>query len=478
MSLGCGNDVGPVNRKKELLKNTAILSIGTFLPKAASFFTLPILTAYLTKEQYGTYDLISILASLLLPVTTLQIHTAAFRFLIEQRGNRSLARKYLSNILVFVVPVSVITLLLLFVVIPVNDLQIKAWIVAYLFFDTILCEIGQVARGLARNIDYSISAVISSLTLLALAAILVGFLGMGLDGAVISLALSPVLALIYLVVRLRAHELFSLSEIDASVLKDMLSYSWPMVPNNLSGWVMRVSDRFVVTLMLGVASNAVYAVANKIPSLLTLAQTTFAMAWQENASIASKEEDAAKYYSHMFSTMSDFYAGCLGLLIAVTPLLFPLVIKGDYWDAYEQMPLLFLSMFFYAMASFLGGIYIALKATKSVGITTIMAAACNIITDLALIRFIGIYAASISTLVSYFALFAYRAADVGRLVDIKIDYLRLTFIVMLLVIEAALFYINSPIANVINASIAVVAACYLVRPMALPLLRKIKKATS
>lgn len=76
-----------MNREEKLIKNTMILAIGTFLPRVASFIVLPILTGYLTQEEYGTYDLITVLVSLLLPVATLQIQTAAFRFLIDVRGN-------------------------------------------------------------------------------------------------------------------------------------------------------------------------------------------------------------------------------------------------------------------------------------------------------------------------------------------------------------------------------------------------------
>ena len=56
-----------MSREGKLAKNTLIISIGTFLPKLASFITLPILTGYLTQVEYGTYDLITILVSLLLP---------------------------------------------------------------------------------------------------------------------------------------------------------------------------------------------------------------------------------------------------------------------------------------------------------------------------------------------------------------------------------------------------------------------------
>lgn len=80
-------------RSSELINSSIILSIGTFLPRLASFVILPILTGYLTKEEYGSYDLIVVLASLILPAATLQIQTAAFRFLIMVRDKEQEKRR-------------------------------------------------------------------------------------------------------------------------------------------------------------------------------------------------------------------------------------------------------------------------------------------------------------------------------------------------------------------------------------------------
>ena len=103
-----------MSREGKLAKNTFILSIGTFLPKLASFITLPILTGYLTKEEMGTYDLITILESLLLPTVTLQIQAAAFRFLIDVRDDEEKVKEIVTNIVVFVIPTSLFSLLILF----------------------------------------------------------------------------------------------------------------------------------------------------------------------------------------------------------------------------------------------------------------------------------------------------------------------------------------------------------------------------
>ena len=47
-----------VDRNKELAINTVILGIGQLIPKFLAIVLLPLLTSYLTTEEYGNYDLI------------------------------------------------------------------------------------------------------------------------------------------------------------------------------------------------------------------------------------------------------------------------------------------------------------------------------------------------------------------------------------------------------------------------------------
>lgn len=438
-----------MSREGKLAKNTFILAIGTFLPKLSAFITLPILTAYLTKEEYGIYDLVTVLVSLVLPAVTLQIQTAAFRFLIDVRQEECRVKAIVTNIFAFIIPISLAALLILNFFLP-GSTEVRLLICAYFFADILVNGARQVSRGLEKNLDFSISAIISSLGKMIFAVIFVWYLRIGLTGAIIALGLSSMFSLTVLVIRAKLYRYIDLSLISRSEIRNLISYSWPMVPNAMSMWVMRVSDRFVVTMFMGLEANAVYSVANKIPSLLTLAQSTFTMAWQENASIVSRDEDADAYYSAMFRTMFDLMAGFLGLLICATPLLFKLLIRGNYAEAYAQMPVLFLGMFFYSQCAYLGGIYVAYKDTRSVGITTMAAAFCNLIVDLVAIRWIGLYAASGSTLVSYLFLFIFRMMDVRKIVRIRYDIKHILIVLGILVLESGLYFIRDPFFNVVN----------------------------
>ena len=150
-----------MSREGKLVKNTMILGLGSFFPRLTAFITLPILTGYLTKAEYGTYDLITVLVSLILPAATLQIQSAAFRFLIDERGNEERKKSIISNIFAFIVPTSLLVLCVLYLFLP-GDMTIRILICAYFFADILVNASRQVARGLHMNLRYSISAIISA----------------------------------------------------------------------------------------------------------------------------------------------------------------------------------------------------------------------------------------------------------------------------------------------------------------------------
>ena len=445
-----------MSREGKLAKNTLIIAIGTFLPKLASFVTLPILTGCLTKAEYGTYDLITVLVSLLLPAATLQIQAAAFRFLIEVRHNEKEIKSLITNIACFIAPTSLIALLILFFVLFKQTILVRIFICLYFLADILVNAARQVCRGIGKNLDYSISAILSSVSNMIFAITFVYWLKAGLLGTVIAVFAASLCSLMFLIIKVKLYRYIDIKCFSIPKLKEMLNYSWPMVPNSMSGWVMRVSDRFVVTAFMGVGANAVYSVANKIPSLLTLALTTFSMAWQENATIVLKDSDSAEYYSSMYKTLFYIIAGFFGVLIAFTPLLFKILIKGEYDEAYNQMPILFMAMVFYTMSSYIGGIYMAYKDSRSVGWTTAAAAASNIIIDLASIKYIGLYAASLSTLISYILLLLFRIKDIKKYVVLKLDHIKLFGVLFLLIIECGLYYFRSLYCNILNMIIGTI----------------------
>lgn len=463
-----------MSREQALVKNTVILALGTYLPKLTTIVTLPILTGYLTMAEYGTYDLIVTLVLLLLPAVTLQIQSAAFRFLISHRDSKQMITEVVTNIFAFAIPASVLGLIITYVCLG-NSLgkDTKLAILAYLLMDILYVGCGQITRGLGKNAVYASGAVVVSvINMLAVCLSLLAF-SLGLNGVIGGMAISYAIGSFLLIVRVKIYRYWKWSAISWRKTKELLNYSWPMVPDALSNWVLSLSDRLVILQFLGVESNAIYAAANKLPNLVKTFQGAFVSAWQENAALSVEDQDAEDYYSKMMESVNGVIFGLTAGLIAFTPLLFSILIKGNYNDAYQQMLFLYIGMYFAGMASFLGGIYIAHMKTKSVGLTTLAAAGCNLIIHLATVKVIGLYAASISTLVSYALLFAFRLMDVKKFQKIRVNYG--SFLVYLLVLCAmcAMAFARNIALNYLNLLLGVTSAVYVNRALVCIILKKL-----
>lgn len=443
-------------RAVSFIKNVLVIGFGTVFPKLMGLIILPILTYRLSEESMGTYDLIETLISLLLPFVTLQISAAGFRFIIQEKNNTKKCTDIITNILFVLFCATILSNIVLFLIFKKIGSLLLILTIIYFDIDIINYSLTQIIRGFSKNKEYSISTIILSISKALFIFLLLEFKKYEIVGAIIALLISTLASVIYLIIKMKIWNYIDFSRISKKTIKELLSYSWPMVPNSLSVWVLNASDRFVITFFLGISQNAIYAVANKIPNLLSMVNSTFSMAWQENASINVNDKDINEYYTKMTNAFFRFVAGGCSLLIAFTPLLFMLLIRGNYSEAYNQMPILFIAIFYSCLSSFFGGIYIASKKTKSVGITTILAAMINLLIDFLLIKKIGIYAGSISTLVSYIFIVYFRMFDLKKYYTIKYNYKIIIIINICLIAMSIICYINKLYLNIINICFSII----------------------
>ena len=142
--------------------------------------------------------------------------------------------------------------------------------------------------------------------------------------------------------------------------------------------------------------------------------------------------------------------GLMSLLIMITPLLWRILIRGNYSEGYKQVPILYLGIMFNCLSSTIGGIYIAHMRTKSVGLTTMYAAIFNILIDICLVNVIGIWAGSISTLISFFALWLFRMIDIQKIQKLNINIKIIVMGLLALSSMCIINYLNLRITNIIN----------------------------
>jgi len=444
-------------REKTLVKNTIILAMGQFFPQLSALITLPIYTGMLTTSEYGRYDLINAAVYILNVVVILQIHQAIFRFLIDVRGS-SKEKIYVTNAFIFEIIPSVIASIIFGFAYQNLPVSSRVLIGLYLFFNLQYNVSGQIARGLGNNKVYAIGSIINSASNMVLVVVLVSGLEFGFNGLFTSIVCANAFGALFQIVACKQWKRIDFKLFDKNIVKKMIAYSLPMVPNTLSIWIINTSDKFIILFFLGIESNGIFAVAQKIPNIFLIAYSTFNMAWQESASITEKDNDYNAYYNRIFSGLFDFLTGSMLLLISVTPILYKILVRGSYDQAYDQIPLLYIGVFLSSISSFFGSIYIAKKATRAVGISSIIGAIINAVFNLIMIHWAGLYAASISTIISYLVLVTYRMIDIEKRNFLHLIYNRkhIALCILLIVISTVFCYQRILILNIINLAIGIV----------------------
>lgn len=463
-----------MSRQGALIKNTAILSFGTVVPRFVNLVTLPILTGCLSRADYGTYDLVVSMVTLLLPVATLQLQAAAFRFLIEARGDNGRQRAIVTNILVMTTGLSIAVLAVLFFLLPEVDVFGRFLICGYYLMDILVATLRQIARGLSRNAVYSASVILNSVSECAAVVGFVLLLGFGLNGALAASLLGQATSLVLLAIGIRIFSFLDLHSLSKGLIKELVSYSWPLIPNSLSSWAISMSDRLVLTLMLGIESSAIYAAAMRIPNMLGIFQSAFSLAWQENASLSNSDADRDEYYSKTFDMIFNLLVGGLALLIAASPLLFSILIQGDYEESYVHMNILFLGALASSVSTFFGGIYIAHRRTKEIGTTTAAVAVINLVIEIALVPLIGLFSASLAYTFSYAALAIYRGYRMLTFQPITFRFRKIIAACFVLVMMVVMGASREPVGIVVNIVVAIIVFISLNREILSAMLSRLR----
>ena len=99
--------------------------------------------------------------------------------------------------------------------------------------------------------------------------------------------------------------------------RQMLRYCIPLIPTAIFWWVMGVSDRYMVKWFLGSDANGIYAVAYKIPTILTILASIFMDAWQLSAIAESSGDRRAhlRFYGRIWDLFAaDVFLGAGGIV--------------------------------------------------------------------------------------------------------------------------------------------------------------------
>lgn len=435
-----------MTREKELARNTIIIFIGKICTQSLSFLLLPLYTSILSAQEYGITEIYTTYQMLIICVLFAQIEQSVFRFIIDNRGSQDGKETIISTTLAFFLFQTVVLLLLFLVAAWFADIKYAGLLLLGTLGSALSAVLLQTARGLGDNTGYARGSFICAGFTMIIHVYLITVVRAGAAGVLVGNICGHLLASVYLFWRLRIDKYLSLGRIRMKELKELLCYSLPLVPNALSWWLVSASDRIIVSIFLGDAMNGILSVSQKFSTVYSNMYTMFNMAWCESATVHMGDEDQGEFLRAVI-TNAFYLFSCIALgIIAAMPFLFPWLVRGEYEPAFYQIPIYMLSAFFNVIQGLYSVVYIALKKTTKLAKSTILAAAFNLAVHLALIGRLGLYAASVSSAVSYAVIGVLRYRDVNRFIGVRLDKKAVFMTGLVFVLVFVSYYLgNAPV---------------------------------
>lgn len=465
-----------MSEKTRLIKNTGLIAIGNFGAKMISFLLLPLYTSILSTSEYGTYDYIVAVSAFLIPVVTVSMHEAMFRFIIESGNHGEQFNKIISNslftILFGISLLGVIIIGLHFLAKTENLIYIWIYTTAsslYTFSNNLL-------RGMGKIKEYAIISSCKNILQLILNVIVIAVLRLGMEGLLFSLCVSEILAFLVVAYMSKIWRYIRCRYVSKEQLKLMVNYSLPLIPNALSAQVINLSDRLIISAFMGSSANGIYSISYKFPNMIETVYHYFYTAWSESASrvIAKGKDEATKYYQSLYGLIDNLIYSVVILMIAGMSIFFRIFVRGDYVQGFGCIPLLMFAMYFDSLAKFYSGLFTAIKQTKIMATSTVLAAIVNVVVNVALIHWIGLYAAAGSTLVADIVMVVIRHRHIRNEFPIHMNYKKIAIEILLALVIVILYSYDNWLKISLSILIAGVYAFIVNRSILLLLFNMVK----
>ncbi len=255
---------------RKVISNSAIYTISGLMLRCFSFFLLPLYTAYLTPADYGITSIANSFISTMSFIVALSTYSAISRFYIDYKKELDKVKRVYGTISTFVLLFSILWGSVLFFF---RDVLIRSVFQNIDFFPVVLlclisllffCQhtvFSTVLVSEQRALKSSVLNVIYFFVNLGLNVFFVVVLHKGAVGVISATLIANLLYTVYFYIDLLLHKSITIC-IDFKLLKEILKYSIPLLPHNLSSSIAVLVSKVLIGDSSALSTVGIYSIAS------------------------------------------------------------------------------------------------------------------------------------------------------------------------------------------------------------------------
>ena len=435
------------NKYEKLAGNTMIFAISSFSSKLLTLIVQPFLTyAMRDVASMGISKLLSQCANLLIPFVSMGMSNAIIRFGLD-KGN-SKKQVFTNGLLTILLGYGVLLLCwpLLQRVPGVAGYGVLLCIYVLTSCLRTLCT--QFIRSREMNRLVGVDGVLCTFATLMFYVLYLVVLDMGAEGYLLAIICGDAASSLFLFVTGTLWRYIDFSRINRTLWREMLRFSLPMIPAQISFWIINASDMFFVNALCvdyggrsGTEWSGLLSTGYFLPTILTTLGTIFYDAWQLSA--VTEEHGRSRFYSNVFKSYASVMFCCAGgILWLCRPVM--LIMKSSYFDAWQFVPYLTLAAVFSCFTQFMNSIYVVYKQSTHSLYTMMAGAVANCVMNYLGIVWFGPVGVTYASFLAMVLVFVLRVIDSRSMIRLRLHLPHMGVNVVLLVAEAGITLAEVP----------------------------------
>lgn len=390
-----------MSKINELLRGSSIYLFSNIINAFVPFLLIPVLTRYLSPDEYGQVAMFQTLIAGLAALTGLNAVGAANRYYYDSPEAPDLADYNGSCLHVLLVS----TLLLLLGCLVLSE-QLSVWLnipVSWVVLAVVLSagnfiiqlRLGQwQIRSQAGR--FGLFQVSQSGLIFVLSLLLIVGVKLGAEGRIAAMMVATIFYVLLSLFSLARERLFRLAIWRLDLLKDILKFGVPLVPHILGIFFLSSIDRFLINDHLGIGEAGIYMLAVQLSLGMVIVFDAINKAlvpWLFK--VLAENQSAQLRRLVRFTYLYFIVVALLGILAFwVGPFVVKLVAGPEYWRAGSVIGWLCLGQAFVGMYLMVTNYVFYSKRTGSLSAVSITCGIFNIVLLLFLLPEYGIVGAA------------------------------------------------------------------------------------